>query len=281
MSASAPPAIRRTGATSYAGNSTGLRASSRRTQYSIYPRRSGRQALRRTCRDLLETAIHNADDIDYATARGGGLYTSRRAPARERDRGPPALRRPYGALTEPNFSTALDAYLATRGPAARPTDHLHVAVRAAGDLTVRAHHRPRLARRDRARLSKTTVPRSLLWCETSSPLFGLTTDPRNRAFTPGGLSGGSDIGGASGSRARSWGSPGLSRAVRACRTRAPPSARGGRSTFPHRRAHGADDDPLTMKGHSVGLQVIERKFKEEKTLAGMKIIEGIIRETQA
>lgn len=82
MSASAPPAIRRTGATSYAGNSTGLRASSRRTQYSIYPRRSGRQALRRTCRDLLETAIHNADDIDYATARGGGLYTSRRAPAR-------------------------------------------------------------------------------------------------------------------------------------------------------------------------------------------------------
>lgn len=36
-----------------------------------------------------------------------------------------------------------------------------------------------------------------------------------------------------------------------------------------------------MKGHSVGLQAIERKSKEEKTLAGMKIIEGIIRETQA
>lgn len=39
-------------------------------------------------------------------------------------------------------------------------------------------------------LAKTNLPQSIMWCETDNPLWGLTTNPRNAAFTPGGSSGG-------------------------------------------------------------------------------------------
>jgi amidase len=42
-------------------------------------------------------------------------------------------------------------------------------------------------------IAKTTLPQSIMWGETSSPLFGLTTNPRNRGFTPGGSTGGEAV----------------------------------------------------------------------------------------
>lgn len=39
-------------------------------------------------------------------------------------------------------------------------------------------------------LAKTNLPQSIMWCETDNPLWGLTTNPRNPAVTPGGSSGG-------------------------------------------------------------------------------------------
>lgn len=42
-------------------------------------------------------------------------------------------------------------------------------------------------------LGKTNVPQSVMWCETENPLFGLTTHPRNPAFTPGGSTGGEGV----------------------------------------------------------------------------------------
>lgn len=39
-------------------------------------------------------------------------------------------------------------------------------------------------------LAKTNLPQSIMWCETENPLFGLTTNPLNPAFTPGGSTGG-------------------------------------------------------------------------------------------
>jgi amidase len=39
-------------------------------------------------------------------------------------------------------------------------------------------------------LAKTNLPQSIMWCETDNPLFGLTTNPLNPAFTPGGSTGG-------------------------------------------------------------------------------------------
>lgn len=40
---------------------------------------------------------------------------------------------------------------------------------------------------------KTTLPQSILWCETESPMFGLTSNPFNRTFTPGGSTGGEAV----------------------------------------------------------------------------------------
>ncbi|KAJ9642093.1 uncharacterized protein PV06_03337 [Exophiala oligosperma] len=42
-------------------------------------------------------------------------------------------------------------------------------------------------------LAKTNLPQSIMWCETESPLWGLTTNPRNPAFTPGGSTGGEGV----------------------------------------------------------------------------------------
>ncbi|EEH41340.1 acetamidase [Paracoccidioides lutzii Pb01] len=39
-------------------------------------------------------------------------------------------------------------------------------------------------------IAKTNLPQSIMWCETENPLFGLTVNPRNSKFTPGGSSGG-------------------------------------------------------------------------------------------
>ncbi|KAH9889596.1 amidase [Xylariomycetidae sp. FL2044] len=39
-------------------------------------------------------------------------------------------------------------------------------------------------------LAKTNLPQSIMWCETENPLWGLTTHPRCRDYTPGGSTGG-------------------------------------------------------------------------------------------
>ncbi|EXJ80162.1 hypothetical protein A1O1_08304 [Capronia coronata CBS 617.96] len=39
-------------------------------------------------------------------------------------------------------------------------------------------------------LAKTNLPQSIMWCETENPLWGLTVNPRDPSFTPGGSTGG-------------------------------------------------------------------------------------------
>ncbi|KAF2088103.1 acetamidase [Saccharata proteae CBS 121410] len=39
-------------------------------------------------------------------------------------------------------------------------------------------------------IAKTNLPQSIMWCETENPLWGLTTNPKNPKFTPGGSTGG-------------------------------------------------------------------------------------------
>ncbi|EAW08620.1 amidase [Aspergillus clavatus NRRL 1] len=39
-------------------------------------------------------------------------------------------------------------------------------------------------------IAKTNLPQSILWAETENPLWGLTVNPRNPVFTPGGSTGG-------------------------------------------------------------------------------------------
>ncbi|EED15614.1 acetamidase [Talaromyces stipitatus ATCC 10500] len=39
-------------------------------------------------------------------------------------------------------------------------------------------------------IAKTNLPQSIMWAETENPLWGLTTNPRNPDFTPGGSTGG-------------------------------------------------------------------------------------------
>ncbi|KAK8222017.1 hypothetical protein M8818_000185 [Zalaria obscura] len=39
-------------------------------------------------------------------------------------------------------------------------------------------------------IAKTNLPQSIMWCETENPLWGLTVNPMNPAFTPGGSTGG-------------------------------------------------------------------------------------------
>ncbi|KAF2416538.1 acetamidase [Tothia fuscella] len=39
-------------------------------------------------------------------------------------------------------------------------------------------------------LAKTNLPQSIMWCETDNPLWGLTVNPLNAAYTPGGSTGG-------------------------------------------------------------------------------------------
>lgn len=39
-------------------------------------------------------------------------------------------------------------------------------------------------------LAKTNIPQSIMWCETENPLWGLTTNPIDERYTPGGSTGG-------------------------------------------------------------------------------------------
>ncbi|KAJ6159789.1 hypothetical protein N7497_004326 [Penicillium chrysogenum] len=39
-------------------------------------------------------------------------------------------------------------------------------------------------------IAKTNIPQSIMWAETENPLWGLTTNPRNPIFSPGGSTGG-------------------------------------------------------------------------------------------
>ncbi|KAJ5470894.1 hypothetical protein N7530_008251 [Penicillium desertorum] len=39
-------------------------------------------------------------------------------------------------------------------------------------------------------IAKTNIPQSIMWAETENPLWGLTTNPRNPLFSPGGSTGG-------------------------------------------------------------------------------------------
>lgn len=39
-------------------------------------------------------------------------------------------------------------------------------------------------------LAKTNLPQSIMWCETENPLWGLTTNPYDSRYTPGGSTGG-------------------------------------------------------------------------------------------
>ncbi|RAK96451.1 amidase [Aspergillus ibericus CBS 121593] len=42
-------------------------------------------------------------------------------------------------------------------------------------------------------LAKTNLPQSIMWAETENPLWGLTVNPRNPEFTPGGSTGGEAV----------------------------------------------------------------------------------------
>ncbi|KAH8431247.1 uncharacterized protein LDX57_008909 [Aspergillus melleus] len=42
-------------------------------------------------------------------------------------------------------------------------------------------------------LAKSNLPQSIMWAETENPLWGLTVNPRNPAFTPGGSTGGESV----------------------------------------------------------------------------------------
>ncbi|KAH0429879.1 amidase [Colletotrichum camelliae] len=39
-------------------------------------------------------------------------------------------------------------------------------------------------------IAKTNLPQSIMWCETDNPLWGLTTNPLSKEYTPGGSTGG-------------------------------------------------------------------------------------------
>ncbi|RKU42540.1 hypothetical protein DL546_005277 [Coniochaeta pulveracea] len=39
-------------------------------------------------------------------------------------------------------------------------------------------------------IAKTNLPQSIMWCETENPIWGLTTNPMNPRYTPGGSTGG-------------------------------------------------------------------------------------------
>ncbi|KAF4493275.1 general amidase [Fusarium agapanthi] len=42
-------------------------------------------------------------------------------------------------------------------------------------------------------LAKSNLPQSIMWCETENPLWGLTTNPTNKDYTPGGSTGGEAV----------------------------------------------------------------------------------------
>ncbi|KAG5654922.1 hypothetical protein KAF25_010967 [Fusarium avenaceum] len=54
-------------------------------------------------------------------------------------------------------------------------------------------------------LAKSNLPQSIMWCETENPLWGLTTNPTYKDYTPGGSTGGEAVLLASGASMLGWG----------------------------------------------------------------------------
>ncbi|KAF4452194.1 hypothetical protein F53441_4933 [Fusarium austroafricanum] len=54
-------------------------------------------------------------------------------------------------------------------------------------------------------LAKSNLPQSIMWCETENPLWGLTTNPMNKNYTPGGSTGGEAVLLAGGACMLGWG----------------------------------------------------------------------------
>ncbi|KAM0545014.1 hypothetical protein ACHAPJ_011524 [Fusarium lateritium] len=54
-------------------------------------------------------------------------------------------------------------------------------------------------------LAKSNLPQSIMWCETENPLWGLTTNPTHKDYTPGGSTGGEAVLLASGASMLGWG----------------------------------------------------------------------------
>ncbi|KAF4965427.1 hypothetical protein FSARC_6778 [Fusarium sarcochroum] len=54
-------------------------------------------------------------------------------------------------------------------------------------------------------LAKSNLPQSIMWCETENPLWGLTTNPMHKDYTPGGSTGGEAVLLASGASMLGWG----------------------------------------------------------------------------
>ncbi|KAF4332815.1 general amidase [Fusarium beomiforme] len=54
-------------------------------------------------------------------------------------------------------------------------------------------------------LAKSNLPQSIMWCETENPLWGLTTNPMNKDYTPGGSTGGEAVLLATGASMLGWG----------------------------------------------------------------------------
>ncbi|KAF4538402.1 Acetamidase [Lasiodiplodia theobromae] len=121
--------------------------------------------------------------------------------------------RPIGTLTEVLFDDALahakelDRHLAATGKPIGPLHGLPVTLKDQFDVKgydstigyVAKAFRPAsedavvvalLRELGAIIIAKTNLPQSIMWCETENPLWGLTTNPRNPAFTPGGSTGG-------------------------------------------------------------------------------------------
>ncbi|VUC32949.1 unnamed protein product [Clonostachys rosea] len=54
-------------------------------------------------------------------------------------------------------------------------------------------------------IAKSNLPQSIMWCETENPLWGLTTNPSDKAYTPGGSTGGESALLALGASMLGWG----------------------------------------------------------------------------
>ncbi|CAK7269928.1 hypothetical protein SEPCBS57363_003845 [Sporothrix epigloea] len=124
-----------------------------------------------------------------------------------------AAHKKTNCLTEILFDEAvararqLDEHLATHG---KPVGPLHgVPMTLKDQFDVRGHdstlgyvgraHRPAtencvlvtlLERLGAVIIAKTNLPQSIMWCETENPLWGLTTNPLDDRYTPGGSTGG-------------------------------------------------------------------------------------------
>ncbi|GME22306.1 acetamidase [Neofusicoccum parvum] len=97
------------------------------------------------------------------------------------------------SLTEVLFDDAvrrakeLDEHLAATGKPIGPLHGLPVTLKDQFDIK---GYDSTIGQMGAIIVAKTNLPQSIMWCETENPLWGLTTNPRNPAFTPGGSTGG-------------------------------------------------------------------------------------------